>query len=101
MGGLVAAVRSRRSLASAARESAKARQEIELLQGRLERLTCRASHDLRNPLTPIIVRGEMLRRLVRQHPEQLRQVEAILRAAARLSRLIEEMSATPRQALAP
>lgn len=100
-GSILAALRSRRTLASAARESQEARTEIELLRRRLELLTRRATHDLRNPLTPIMVRGEMLRRLVRHHPEQLRQVEAILRAAARLGRLIEEMSAAPREALAP
>jgi signal transduction histidine kinase len=72
-------------------ELTKTQKELSRLQGELRWLQHRAMHDLKNPLTPIVARAEMLRRSVNR-PDEIRQVEAILRSAARMSRMIEDLA---------
>jgi signal transduction histidine kinase len=84
--------RGRRQLAALRVDLAKAEEEIARLKGELGWVKHRATHDLRNPLTPIVARAEMLRRSLAR-PEEQRQAEAILRAASRMGRMIEELAA--------
>src|SRR3954469_13057247 len=72
-------------------ELSRSQRELARLREELRWVRHRATHDLRNPLTPIVARAEMLKRSV-ERPEELRQVEAILRAASKMSRMIEDLA---------
>jgi signal transduction histidine kinase len=90
--GALSAWLRRRRLASLECELHAAQAEVTRLRTELAWVNHRATHELRNPLTPIVARAEMLRRSL-ERPEELRQIDAILRAAGRMGRMIEDLAA--------
>jgi signal transduction histidine kinase len=62
------------------------------LRHQLEQLVSAAPHALRGPLTPIVARAQLLRTCVSERSGELLQVEAILRSAERLSRMIDDLA---------
>jgi hypothetical protein len=71
---------------------ARAERDLHEIRGRVARIFGRTRHALRTPLTPLLARAEILRAKVQDRPDELRQVEAILRAAAKLEQAIESLS---------
>lgn len=112
VGGMAGALLGRRALVLDERrrqgEGGEGRPELEELQAkrseqwqRVQGVVRRSAHDLRNPLTTIRARAELLKRsLGNGHSSELRHVEAILRSSQRLEAMVTQLSTAFREGTA-
>jgi signal transduction histidine kinase len=87
-----------REIAGSRRAAADARQKLSDEHRDWGLLVRRFAHDLRNPLTAIKARAELMRRQADGRPEQLRHLDALLRAVDRLDARIGDLSSAGRAA---
>lgn len=102
MGGIVGAMVTRKVQAAAAdRELERLRDERERHWQRVQKVVRGAAHDLRNPLTTIRARTELLKRSVGNgHSGESKHLDAILRSSERLEALITQLSTSFREGTA-
>ena len=101
-GGVVGALVVRRKQATHAdREVAQLRDERERQWERVQKIVRGAAHDLRNPLTTIRARAELLKRsLGNGQSSEGRHLDAILRSSERLEAQIAHLSTSFREGTA-
>lgn len=103
IGGVAGVVFGRRALVYD--EGQPSESDLDALQSqrteqwnRIQSVVRRSAHDLRNPLTTIRARAELLKRsLGNGHSNEVRHVEAILRSSERLEAMVTQLSTAFRE----
>jgi len=94
-------VAKRMQATAAGREVERLRDERERHWQRVQKVVRGAAHDLRNPLTTIRARTELLKRtLGNGQSSEARHLDAILRSSERLEALITQLSTSFREGTA-
>lgn len=101
-GGIVGALAAKKKKSTDGdRELRRLRDEHEKQWRRVQQVVRGAAHDLRNPLTTIRARAELLKRsLGNGQSSEARHLDAILRSSERLEGLIAQLSTSFREGTA-
>lgn len=103
LGGVAGVLLGKRLLGpgSATERDAKLLTERDRQWERTQTVVRKSAHDLRNPLTTIRARAELLKRsLGNGHSSEIRHVDAILRSSQRLEAMITQLSTSFREGTA-
>lgn len=103
MGSVAGVLVGRRASAPGARgeDLQPLRDDHERQWKRTQQVVRAAAHDLRNPLTTIRARAELLKRsLGNGHSNEVRHVDAILRSSQRLEAMVTQLSTAFREGTA-